>query len=186
MERYFEQVSTVAFRLVQLLALAVGLEDEHYFDDSFQNPMAALRLLHYSTEVSIPQHGVYACGAHSDYGMITLLLTDDNPGLQIFTKQQEWIHVPPMPHAFVVNLGDMLERWTNGLFRSTQHRVLTTYATQKERYSIPFFYEPDFDTRVECLDICCSDDNPPKWKATTSGQHLLEKYKETHVDFSPP
>jgi isopenicillin N synthase-like dioxygenase len=181
MQDYFEKASQVAFRLVQLLALAIGLEDEHYFDDSFQNPMALLRLLHYSKEPSFPQHGVYACGAHSDYGMITLLLTDENPGLQIFTKQQEWIHVPPKPHAFVVNLGDMLERWTNGLFRSTLHRVLT--CAQKERYSIPFFYEPDFDTRVECLEICCSNDNPPKWKPTTSGQHLLDKYKETHTDF---
>jgi isopenicillin N synthase-like dioxygenase len=182
MQQYFEQAGSVGFRLVQLLALAIGV-DEHYFDEAFQDPMAVLRLLHYAKEESHPEDGVYACGAHSDYGMITLLLTDENPGLQILTKDNEWIDVPPRPEAFVVNLGDMLERWTNGLFRSTKHRVLTS--AESERYSIPFFYEPAFDTEVTCLDVCCSEDNPPKWKPTTSGQHLLDKYKQTHADFEP-
>ena len=182
MEQYFTEASNVGFRLVQLLALAIGV-DEHYFDDAFQDPMAVLRLLHYAREESRPEDGVYACGAHSDYGMVTLLLTDENPGLQIYTKNGEWIHLPPRPQAFVCNLGDMLERWTNGLFRSTRHRVLTLAET--ERYSIPFFYEPAFDTQVECLDVCCSEDNPAKWKPTSSGQHLLDKYKQTHSDFDP-
>jgi len=182
MQQYFEEASSVGFRLVQLLALAIGV-DEHYFDDAFQDAMAVLRLLHYAKEESRPEDGVYACGAHSDYGMITLLLTDLNPGLQIYTKDEEWIDVPPRPKAYVVNLGDMLERWTNGLFRSTKHRVLTS--AESERYSIPFFYEPAFDTEVTCIDVCCSEDNPAKWKPTTSGQHLLDKYKQTHADFEP-
>ena len=182
MERYFTEASNVGYRLVQLLALAIGV-DEHYFDDAFQDPMAVLRLLHYAKEQSRPEDGVYACGAHSDYGMVTLLLTDSNPGLQIYTKDGEWIDVPPRPTLFVVNLGDMLERWTNGLFRSTKHRVLTS--SENERYSIPFFYEPAFDTEVTCIDVCCSKDNPAKWKPTTSGQHLLDKYKQTHADFEP-
>ena len=182
MERYFREAENVAFRLVQLLALSIGV-DKHYFDEAFDDPMAVIRLLHYSKEQSVPDKGVYACGAHSDYGMITLLLTDENPGLQIYTKNGKWINVPPRPDLFVVNLGDMLERWTNGLFRSTKHRVLTS--TDSERYSIPFFYEPAFDTEVTCLSVCCSDDNPAKWKPTTSGQHLLDKYKQTHSDFEP-
>lgn len=182
MEQYFKEASNAAFRLVQLLALAIGV-DEHYFDDDFQDPMAVIRLLHYAKEQSHPEDGIYACGAHTDYGMITLLLTDENPGLQIYTKSGKWIDVPPRQDMFVCNLGDMLERWTNGLFRSTRHRVLT--CAKKERYSIPFFYEPAFDTLVECLDVCCSEDNPPKWKPTTSGQHLLDKYKQTHSDFEP-
>lgn len=182
METYLHQASNVAFRLVQLLALAIGL-DEHYFDEAFQDPVAVLRLLHYAKEQSAPQDGIYACGAHTDYGMITLLLTDENPGLQIFTLKGEWIDAPPRPHAFVVNLGDMLERWTNGMFRSTRHRVIT--CAEYERYSIPFFFDPSFDTKVICIESCCSETNSPKWKPTTSGQHLLEKYKETHADFTP-
>ena len=180
MEEYFAQMCAVGLRTVQLIALALGL-DKHYFDDNFSQPMAALRLLHYDAVKSRPEEGVYAAGAHSDYGMLTLLLTDENKGLQVLTKQGEWVDVPPRKGAFIVNLGDMLERWTNGMFRSTKHRVLT--AGDTERISIPFFYEPNFDTVVECLEVCCSPDNPPKYPPTTSGQHLLDKYKQTHADF---
>jgi isopenicillin N synthase-like dioxygenase len=184
MTNYHEQMSQLGFRIVQLLALAIGL-DEDYFDASFQEPIASLRLLHYAAVPSDPTKGIFACGAHSDYGMITLLLTDDTtPGLQIQTKQGEWMDAPPMKNAFVVNLGDMLERWTNGLFRSTRHRVLTA-SESVERYSIPFFYEPSFDAVVECLDVCCSDERPAAYETTTAGEHLLSKYKQTHRDFQP-
>jgi len=182
METYFDQISNVGFQVVRLLARAIGVVENH-FDNAFSEPIASIRLLHYAAEKSNPDDGVYACGAHSDYGMITLLLTDENRGLQILTKSNKWIDVPPKKGAFVVNLGDMLERWTNGLFRSTKHRVLTS--GEKERYSIPFFYEPNFDTTVRCLDVCCSEGKPAKYPPTTSGQHLLDKYAETHSDFKP-
>jgi len=77
----------------------------------------------------------------------------------------------------------MLERWTNGLFRSTLHRVLTN--GENERYSVPFFFDPHFDTLVECLDVCHDDTNIVKYPVTTSGKHLLEKYRETYTDFYP-
>jgi isopenicillin N synthase-like dioxygenase len=182
METYFDRVTTLGVQVVRLLALAIGLP-ENSFDESFTKPLAVIRLLHYAAEQSKPEEGVYACGAHSDYGMITILLTDQNPGLQILSKQGVWISAPPVKDCFIVNLGDMLERWTNGWFRSTKHRVLT--GGDCERYSIPFFYEPNFDTVVKCLDVCCSDSNPPKYPPTTSGQHLLDKYKQTHADFQP-
>jgi isopenicillin N synthase-like dioxygenase len=181
MDDYLECVSALGFRVTQLLALALEL-DLHFFDPYFQEPMPFLRLLHYANEASKPEEGVFACGAHSDYGMITILLTDSNPGLQVY-HQSTWIDVPPRPSAFVVNLGDMLERWSNGLFKSTLHRVITT--GESERYSVPFFYEPNFDTEVSCLPTCCSDDNPALYPAMTSGQHLLNKYNETHADFQP-
>uniref|UniRef100_A0A7S2WFY5 Fe2OG dioxygenase domain-containing protein n=1 Tax=Eucampia antarctica TaxID=49252 RepID=A0A7S2WFY5_9STRA len=113
--------------------------------------------------------------------MITLLLTDENPGLQILTTKGQWIDAPYRKGALIVNVGDMLERWTNGLFKSTVHRVLTLNKT--ERYSIPFFYDPNFDTEVKCLDVCFDDDNPPKYLPITSGKHLVDKYLATHADF---
>ena len=181
MTSYQEQVSHVGLRLVQLLALAIGLDDEHYFDEYFADPIVTLRLLHYAKERSHPEEGVFACGAHSDYGMLTFLLTDDTPGLEIYdANTQDWKGVPPKPFAFVVNLGDMLERWTNGKFRSTLHRVLT--AGDKERYSVPVFYDPHFDTVVKVLDVCCIDE-PAKYPQTTVGQHLMDKYRETHSAF---
>jgi isopenicillin N synthase-like dioxygenase len=184
MLEYHEKMRALAFRVVRLLALAIGLP-ETYFDDCFRDDevIASLRLLHYAPVESRPQDGIFACGAHTDYGMITLLLTDGNPGLQILTRDGAWVDAPPVPDAFVVNLGDMLERWTNGLFRSTPHRVLTF--NKAHRYSIPFFYEPSFDTVVKCLDACCSSENPPRYAPTTSGEHLVGKYKQTHADFRP-
>ncbi|CAB9528406.1 oxoglutarate-Fe(II) type oxidoreductase [Seminavis robusta] len=183
MDDYLDQVSRLGFRVTQLLALALEL-DQSYFDPHFQEPMPFIRLLHYANETSKPEEGIFACGAHSDYGMITLLLTDHNPGLQIYHNNQ-WIDVPPRPSAFVVNLGDMLERWSNGLFKSTLHRVITSGSQAGERYSIPFFYEPNFDTLVTCLPTCCSEDNPARYPPITSGQHLLDKYKGTHAEFRP-
>jgi isopenicillin N synthase-like dioxygenase len=103
MEEYHTKASAIAYRLVQLLSVSLGL-DESYFDDDFQEPVATLRLLHYDRRESKPEEGILACGAHSDYGILTLLLTDHNPGLQIY-YQGEWIDVPPKPHSFVVNIG---------------------------------------------------------------------------------
>ena len=189
MKQYFDVMSSVGLKVVQLLALAIGLPTKHFFDDAFADPMALLRLLHYSSAPSCPSKGIYGCGAHSDYGMITLLLTDKHRGLQILTKESQWVDVPPRNGAFIVNLGDMLERWTNGLFRSTIHRVIIPVSTEScgkkaDRYSIPFFYEPNFDTVVKCLDVCCPN-GEPKYLPATSGRHLLEKYAQTHADFSP-
>jgi isopenicillin N synthase-like dioxygenase len=83
----------------------------------------------------------------------------------------------------VVNLGDMLQVWTNGKYKSTLHRVLTS--SDYERYSIPFFFDPVFETVVECLHTCTDESNPPKYSPTTAGQHLVSKYEETHADFAP-
>jgi isopenicillin N synthase-like dioxygenase len=205
MEEYFNAMSSLGLKVVQLLALSLELPSKHFFDEAFAEPMAMLRLLHYSSEPSCPDRGIYGCGAQSDYGMITLLLTDEHPGLQIFTKEQKWVDVPPRKGAFIVNLGDMLERWTNGLYHSTVHRVIIrnpsatdnycadegmptageSHFNKGDRYSIPFFYEPYFDTEVRCLDVCCRD-NDPRYPPVTSGEYLLHKYTQTHADFQSP
>jgi isopenicillin N synthase-like dioxygenase len=188
MEQYHAEVMRVCMDLLTYFSLAVGLCSEESFDERnttifnpfFTDPTTVIRLLHYSNEPSVPEEGVFACGAHSDYGMITLLLTDDNPGLQVKVSGT-WIDVPPQEGAFVVNIGDMFERWTNGLFHSTIHRVIQP-ANGKERYSVPFFFEPDFDAVCECLDVCCGDTGP-KYPPITAGQHLLYMYQKTHADF---
>ncbi|KAL7468957.1 hypothetical protein ACHAXS_009202 [Conticribra weissflogii] len=182
MEEYRSEATKVCMSLLPYFALAAGSDDRHLFDEFFEDPGTIVRLLHYSSEPSAPDEGIYACGAHSDYGMITLLLTDENPGLQVKLNNENWIDIPPRKGAFVVNIGDMFERWTNGKFRSTVHRVLTPLGGN-ERYSVPFFFEPDFDALVECLDVCCSEYNPPKFPPITAGQHLLNMYGKTHADF---
>ena len=183
MERYRAEASRVSMQLVRCFSLAVS-DNPGLFDQYFTERKTYIRLLHYSAEASDERSGLYACGAHTDYGMITLLLTDDNPGLQV-KLDGEWIDVSPKKGAFVVNIGDMFERWTNGLFRSTLHRVITP-AGAKDRFSIPFFFDPNFDALVECLESCCSKDNPAKYPPITAGQHLLNMYAKTHADFEPP
>lgn len=183
MMRYFREMNRVGLTVVRLVALALGLP-RHYFDEMFSHPIALLRLLHYSGEKSSVEEGTMGCGAHSDYGMITLLALQEGDDCLEILHEGEWISIRPEPGVLVVNLGDMLEQWTNGLFSSTKHRVVNRRG--EERYSIPFFFEPNFDTLVECLEVCCSQHNPPRYPPTTSGEYLIQKYKETHDDYSPP
>lgn len=180
MDSYHQKATQIGFQLVRLIALALNLP-EYHFDKYFEFPIATLRLLHYTDEKSDPRKGIFSCGAHSDWGMLTLLLSDSNPGLQIYYQNKEWIPIAPKKGLFIVNLGDMLERWTNGLFRATIHRVVSN--GENERYSIPFFYEPNYDTVIDCLDGCWSELNPKKYKSVTMGEFLTQKYEETHKEY---
>ncbi|KAL8128632.1 hypothetical protein V2J09_017787 [Rumex salicifolius] len=139
MEKY-QQEALVAREVARIIALALDLEAD-FFDkpEMLGEPIAVLRLLHYGGQVSDPSKGIYGAGAHSDYGLITLLATDDIMGLQICkdkdAKPQVWEYVAPLKGSFVVNLGDMLERWSNCVFKSTLHRVL---GNGQERYSVRY------------------------------------------------
>ncbi|KAF5802796.1 putative aminocyclopropanecarboxylate oxidase [Helianthus annuus] len=187
MERYHQQALEVVKKTARLIALALDL-DANFFEqpEMLGNPIAILRLLHYEGQASDPAKGIYGAGAHSDYGLITLLATDSVSGLQICkdkdAKPQVWEYVEPLKGAFVVNLGDMLERWSNGVFRSTLHRVLL--GNGEDRYSIPYFVLPGHDCVVECLPTCQSEQNPPKFPPIRCETYLLQKYQNTHADLS--
>jgi isopenicillin N synthase-like dioxygenase len=184
MESYLAHMSSVAHRLVRLLALSLDMRADA-LADKFDEAIVVLRLLHYSEQrsrVDEAGKGVFACGEHTDWGVLTLLSTDDNPGLQIQLKSGEWVDVPPRPDALIVNLGDMLQRWTNGIYRSTPHRVLNV--TGRERYSIPFFLEPNFHARIECFPACRMERGGAElFPPDTCGNLLLAKHRATHKDF---
>ncbi|GFP86735.1 probable 2-oxoglutarate-dependent dioxygenase at3g49630 [Phtheirospermum japonicum] len=183
-EESFDVHREVTRAVTRLIALALDLNID-FFDqpEILGAPLATLRLLHYEDRISEPDKGIFGAGAHSDFGLITLLATDDVCGLQICkdkdAKPLTWENVPPLKGAFIVNLGDMLERWSNCIFRSTLHRVL---GNGQERYSIAYFVEPSHDCVVECLATCQSDKNPPKFPPIISKDYLLQRYKDTHVD----
>ncbi|KAL9443635.1 hypothetical protein AB3S75_016909 [Citrus x aurantiifolia] len=186
MERFHREALEVAKAVARIIALALDL-DADFFDkpEMLGQAIATLRLLHYEGQISDPSKGMYGAGAHSDYGLITLLATDEVAGLQICkdrdAKPQLWEDVAPMKGAFIVNLGDMLERWSNCIFKSTLHRVL---GTGRERYSIAFFVEPSHDCLVECLPTCKSDKNPPKFPPIKCETYLSQRYKDTHADLN--
>ncbi|KAJ3693853.1 hypothetical protein LUZ60_009333 [Juncus effusus] len=186
MEQYHKEALRVSKEIARIIALALDL-DSNFFDkpEMLGEPIATLRLLHYEARASDPTKGVFGAGAHSDYGLITLLATDDVVGLQICKDRnavpQVWEYVAPLKGGFIVNLGDMLERWSNCIFRSTLHRVVLD---GRERYSIAYFVEPSHDCVVECLPSCKSETNPPKFPPVTCSAYLNQRYMETHADLS--
>ncbi|CAM8925828.1 unnamed protein product [Rhodiola kirilowii] len=186
MEKFHQQALDVARAIAKIIAISLDL-DANFFDkpEMLGKPIATLRLLHYDGKKSDPSNGIYGAGAHSDYGLITLLATDDVMGLQICKDRdahpQTWEYVEPLKGAFVVNLGDMLERWSNCIFKSTLHRVLVN---GQERYSIAYFVEPSHDCVVECLPTCKSENNPPRFPPILCHTYLSQRYGDTHVDLS--
>ncbi|KAG0463982.1 hypothetical protein HPP92_020051 [Vanilla planifolia] len=186
MEDYHREALRVSREVAKIIALALDL-DADFFDkkEMLGEPIATLRLLHYEGEVSDPAMGIYGCGAHSDFGLLTLLATDDVMGLQICkdkdARPQIWEYVPPLKGGFIVNIGDLLERWSNGVFRSTLHRVV---GHGQERYSIAYFVEPSHECIVKCLPSCTSENNPPKYPPITCHVYASQRYKDIQVDLS--
>jgi len=170
---YFEHATKLGHILMKVFAMSLQL-DEDWFEDKIDKPQAVLRLLHYPpAPVEEPRFG---CGAHSDYGCCTILAQDDAGGLQILNAKNKWIDVPSEPNTLVINIGDMMQRWTNNRFKSTIHRVLNPSCV-RHRFSTPFFFEPNFDTIVECIESCRGDGvlYPP----VKFGDHLENMYSST-------
>ena len=177
MQSYYDALFALGKRLARLIARSLDLE-EAFFERHYEEPMAILRLLHYPPHPKNAAPKQLGAGAHTDWGLITLLAQDDLGGLQVRHADGRWIEALPIPGAFVVNIGDMLERWTNGLYHSTMHRVINR-SSEKDRYSVPFFFEPNYHTRIECLPMCQSASNPPRYAPCTAGEHIAEMYRKT-------
>lgn len=165
------RLTEVAHAVMHHLALQLDVERD-YFVRGHSGRNMTLRFLHYPAagERPTPEGGQLGAGAHTDYGSFTLLLQDDVGGLQIRTGE-DWEDVPAEPDRVVVNTGDLMGHWSNDRYRSTWHRV---QPTQRERFSIAFFVDPDDDTTVSCLPSC-TQDAPARYEDTTAGAHILRK-----------
>jgi isopenicillin N synthase-like dioxygenase len=170
MTAYYKAMEKLGRDLMRAFALALDLP-ETYFDDWLTAPMTTLGPLHYPPQTGHITQAQIGAGAHTDYGCLTLLAQDDAGGLQVRNAAGQWVDAPPIAGSYVVNIGDMMERWTNGVFTSTLHRVINT--SGRERYSLPFFFDPDFHAPVACLNTCLG--SGAKFPPTTAGQHLLDK-----------
>lgn len=177
-ERYDAALRALAKRLLVLFETALGLPAGH-FDACTRNPICTTRLLHYPPQPAQAAPGQVGCGAHTDWGAITLLAQCDAGGLQVQRADDAWLDVPPLPGAFVVNIGDMMQRWTNDRWRSAVHRVVNT--SGRERWSIAWFFDLDADASVAPLPCCVSAERPARYGALTAAEHLAEMYRRTTV-----
>jgi len=174
---YFDAVLKVGQTLHMAIAEDLGLPRD-FFVDKLDEPMATLRLLHYPPQAEVTDSGQIGAGEHTDYGNITLLLTDEVGGLEVKRRDGGWIPAPVIPGAFVCNIGDCLMRWTNDVYVSTPHRVVNR--TGRERYSIAFFLDPNPDAEVACLPTCVSDDNPARYPPISGADYLSERLNATY------
>ncbi|WP_373086958.1 isopenicillin N synthase family dioxygenase [Zhongshania sp.] len=156
------------------LSLDLGLP-EQFFEQHLDNPIATLRLLHYPASAGQVRRRDGGAGAHTDYGNITLLATDGVSGLEVLTRQGEWIDAPSIPGAFICNIGDCLMRWSNDTYVSTAHRVRPP---ERERYSIAFFLEVNPDSQIDPQHIF--PDQPPKYPPVSCADYLRGRLDATY------
>lgn len=173
--RAFEKSGTF---LLQAIALYLGL-NENYFDEFVYNGNSILRAIHYPPITETPQSAIRA-EQHEDINLITLLVGASADGLQILTKQNEWVAVTSLPDQIVVNVGDMLQRLTNNKFRSTTHRVVNPKKElwHTSRFSIPFFLHPKSSMSLQSLQSCVDEDHPLNYDVATAGEYLTERLIE--------
>ena len=141
-----------------------------------------LRLLHYPPLKEDPTPGQIRAGAHSDYGTLTLLFQDNVGGLEVKTAQGDWVSAPYIPGTVLINTGDLMERWSNDVFRSTKHRVALPEGAKasRHRYSMAFFCQPNPEANIVCLPTCQRVETPPKYPPVKAGEYLLSRLQATY------
>ena len=179
-EAYIQAMLSLSRRLMQLLAISLDLP-ETYFDATSHSPMVTLRMLRYPPHPADADDRTFGAGAHTDWGALTLLAQDAHGGLEVFLADGSWLPAAPVPDAFIVNLGDMMPRWTNGRYRSSMHRVRNTLSGGQERYSIPFFYEPDYLASIMPVPGTLAPGEKPLFEPCTAGEHLRQMYLKTYA-----
>lgn len=183
---YIDAVTRLGHVLLRGISLALGLEGEWFDRHLTADPLVLFRIFHYPALAH--DDGRWSVGEHTDYGLITILAQDSSGGLAV-RAPGGWIEVPPIPNAFVVNLGDMLERMTGGYYKSTPHRVRNTAA---DRLSFPLFVDPAWDAEVlpvPHLGSRADSDNSDRWDGAsvhdwsgTYGDYLLTKVGRVFPD----
>jgi isopenicillin N synthase-like dioxygenase len=174
-ERYVQEMTTLARKMVSTIAISLELPADS-LDRHFKEPTTFLRLIHYPTQPK--EEGLFGSAPHTDYGFITLLAQDNVGGLEVKNKSGEWVPAPPIPDSFVMNVGDILARWSNDRFLSTPHRVINL--SGRERYSQPFFFDPSMEAMIESLSVCVPEGSAPKYEPVVYGDYLMERIDKNY------
>jgi isopenicillin N synthase-like dioxygenase len=170
---YFAEMTLLSSELLRAFALALDLPEAHFLQ-FYRKPMTQLSLLHYPPQPPSAPEDEYGIRPHADATAFTILAQDEIGGLEVKGVADRWIRAVPIPGTYVVNIGNMMARWTNDRFASTMHRVFNR--TGRERYSVPFFGIPDFDAVVSCLPTCEGPGNPAKYPPMHVGEFTLRKF----------
>lgn len=178
---YYGEMLLLGRRIFNAFALALEL-DEGFFDPMIKRPGSSMRVLHYPSQEGPIDEKQIGIGAHSDYECFTILAQGgDIEALQVLNAVGDWVSAPPVPGAFVVNIGDQMARWSNDYFKSTIHRAINR--SGRERYSIPFFYGCDYQTVLTTLPGCTSPEVPAKYKPVTAYEYVSGRFAETYSYF---
>lgn len=173
-EAYEAAMHAFCLRLLPPMALALGLPRD-WFAPHFVQPTTFLRLLHYPPHAKDAPDDAFGSAPHTDYGFITILAQDRQGGLEVRRKDGTWLAAPPIDGTWVVNVADMLSRWTNGRWQSTPHRVKNL--SGGDRYSCPYFFDMAMDSIVEVLPTC----RPATQPAVRYGDYLMERLDKNYA-----
>jgi len=177
-EEYFEAIFDLGYVILKAFAMSLNLPPDYFvqFYQSSIPPMPVMRLLRYPPQ-SQADPDQLGCGVHSDYGFLTILYQDGVGGLEVKNSKGEWIKAVPIENTFVINIGIMLAQLTNDLYSATEHRVINY--SPEERFSIPYFFDPEYYATVEPLPSCISESHPKKYGPITFGPNLMKLLGET-------
>ncbi|MBT8078036.1 MAG: isopenicillin N synthase family oxygenase [Gammaproteobacteria bacterium] len=176
---YVNSMERLASQVLCVFAAALDLPQD-FFQRYHSYPMCALRCINYPATVVPPARGQRGAGEHSDYGSITLLKSDpDVPGLEIKLASGEWVSAPLVDDAFIVNIGDLMARWTNDRWVSTLHRVTNPVSDSGQvtrRQSMAFFHNTNFDATIDCIPTCLAADEQAKYEPVLAGRYLIDRF----------
>jgi isopenicillin N synthase-like dioxygenase len=178
MIEYYASMTALGAHLLRLLARSLEMPEGWF--ERFHSPAAAtLRLIKYPPQAADAQFNQIGAGAHTDWGGLTILAQDDVGGLEVQTVDGGWIEGRPIPGAFVINLGDLMARWTNGIYSSNLHRVKNNNSS-RDRYSIPFFYGPYPTSVIEAIPSCVGPGQEPRFASCTAEEHMREMFRRSY------
>lgn len=172
---FYDEMSACARRLLRPLAVGIDLPED-WFLERFRKPLARGAVLRYPPRPPAAPGDQFGTSAHTDYGGITLVWQDESGGLEVRNRDGDWVPAKPIPGTFVVNIGDLMERWTNHRYASNPHRVVN--ASGGERFSMALFFDPDFDTVIECIETCTGPGDPPRYPSTTCGDYVVGRFDD--------
>jgi len=178
---YYEAMRDLGHRLMSLLARGLGLPAD-FFADKTGHGANALRAINYPARDTAALPGQLRAGAHTDYGTLTILRQDMVGGLEVLDRGGTWAGVEPVRGAFVINIGDLMARWTNDRWRSTLHRVVDPpdpAAASARRQSMPYFQNANWSTAVRCLPTCLQPGETPRYDPVLAGPHLMGKFRRS-------